>query len=249
MTTAMQLEVKDSGIAYLRMQDEAGKNVFNDDFVQSFIGSVDQLETLYKPKVLILSGLTDVFCGGAEKQNLIDLCDGKIHVKDLLISERLLDVPFPVIAAMEGHAVGGGLMLAVCSDIVLAAQESRYGVVFMNLGFTPGMGCTQLLSELVGPFVANEMMYTGKCYKGRVLAQMHTQINYILPKAEVLPKAENIALQISEKSLKSINLLKQTLSLKKKKLLAQARVHEDLMHRLSFAFPETRKTIEDLYGK
>jgi len=245
----MQIDVNDNGIAYLKMQDDAGKNVFNDDFIHSFIGSMDQLETIYKPKVLILSGLTDVFCGGAEKQSLIDLCDGKIHVKDLLLSERLLNVPFPVIAAMEGHAVGGGLMLAVCSDIVLAAQESRYGVVFMNLGFTPGMGCTQLLAELVGPFAANEMMYTGKCYKGRNLAQMHTQINYILPKAQVLPMAETIARQISEKNLKSINLLKRTLSLKKKKLLAEARVAEDLMHRLSFAFPETRKTIEDLYGK
>ena len=249
MTAALQLDVKDSGMAYLKMRDEAGKNVFNDDFIQSFIAGMDRLETQYKPKVLILSGLADVFCGGAEKQSLIDLCDGKIRVKDLLISERLLNVPFPVIAAMEGHAVGGGLMLAACSDIVLAAQESRYGVVFMNMGFTPGMGCTRLLAELVGPFVANEMMYTGKCYKGRVLAQMHTQINYILPKAQVEPKAKDIALQICEKNLPSLNLLKQTLSLKKKKLLAEARVQEDLMHRLSFAFPETRKNIEDLYGK
>jgi polyketide biosynthesis enoyl-CoA hydratase PksI len=249
MSPALQLDVDDNGIGYLKMHDEAGKNVFNDDFVQALIGSLDQLETRYKPKVLILSGLPEVFCGGAEKQNLIDLCDGKIHVKDLLISERLLALPFPVIAAMEGHAVGGGLMLAVCSDIVLAALESRYGTVFMTMGFTPGMGCTTLLAELMGPFIANEMMYTGKCYKGRTLARMNTQINYILPKTEVLPKAENIALHISEKNLKSINLLKQTLTLKKKKLLAEARVQEDLMHRLSFSFPETRKTIEDLYGK
>ncbi len=249
MNNRIKIEVKDNGIAYLRMQDEAGKNVFAEDFIRQLISGIDQLESRYKPKALILSGLPDVFSGGAGKQNLFDLCDGKIHVNDLLISEHLLNVSCPVIAAMEGHAVGGGLMLAVCADIVIAARESRYGAVFMSLGFTPGMGCTQLLAELMGPFIANEMMYTAKSYKGRELAEKATQINYILPKAEVMPKAENIALQISEKSVKSIYLLKQTLSAKKKKLLIEARVQEDLMHRLTFADPETRKRIEELYGR
>ncbi len=249
MSGIIKLEVKDNGIAYLKMKDEANKNIFSDDFIRELITGIDELENNYQPKVLILSGLPEVFSGGAEKQNLLDLCDGKIHVKDLLISERLVNTPFPVIAAMEGHAVGGGFIMAVCSDIVIAARESRYGVVFMALGFTPGMGCTRLLPELVGDFVANEMMYTGKAYKGRELAEKNTQINYILPRTEVMAKAENIALQIIEKNVKSIQLLKHALNAKKKKLLIEARVQEDFMHKLSFAFPETRKTIEEIYRK
>lgn len=249
MTTKIKLTVNDSGIAHIRMQDEETKNVFADDFIHELISTIDTLENEHDAKVLILSGLPDVFSGGADKQNLLDLSEGKIHVKDLLISERLISTPFPVIAAMEGHAVGGGFMMAVCSDMVVAARESRYGVVFMSLGFTPGMGCTKLLSELVGSNVANEMMYTGKLFKGRELIEKNTQINYIVPKAEVLEKAGNIALQISDKNVKSINLLKQSISARKKKLLIDARAQEDLMHRLSFAYPETRQTIDELYGK
>jgi len=249
MSGIVTIEVKDNGIAYLKMQDKKDKNTFSDDFVHEIIAGLDHLENNYQPKVLILSGLPEVFSGGAEKQNLLDLCDGKIHVKDLLISERLVNTPFPVIAAMEGHAVGGGFIMAVCSDIVIAARESRYGVVFMALGFTPGMGCTRLLPELVGNYIANEMMYTGKTYKGRELAEKSTQINYILPQAEVITKAENIALQIIENNVKSIQLLKHALSAGKKKLLIEARVQEDFMHKLSFAFPETKKTIEELYRK
>ncbi len=249
MNPRISLTVRDDGVAHLRMQDKANQNVFSDDFIRELIESLDWLAQNEQVKVLILSGLPEVFSSGADKQNLLDLCAGKIHVKDLLISERLLEMPFPVIAAMDGHAVGGGFIMAVCSDLVIAASESRYGVVFMSLGFTPGMGCTKLLAELVGPYIANEMMYTGKCFKGRELAEKGTNINYILPKAEVMPQAENIGLQISEKNVKSIRLLKQALSASKKKLLIEARVQEDTMHRISFAFPETKKMIEESYGK
>jgi polyketide biosynthesis enoyl-CoA hydratase PksI len=196
---------------------------------------------------MVLSGLPDVFSGGAEKQTLLDLADGKLRVRDLLVSERLVGTPFPVIAAMEGHAIGGGLIMAVCCDIVVAARESRYGTVFMNMGFTPGMGCTGILQELFGPFIANEMMYTGKRFRGSELEDKSTNINYIVPKSEVLSKANDIALQISEKNIESVYLLKYALSARKKKLLIDARVQEDFMHRLSFGFPETKETIQSYY--
>ncbi len=247
MTEKIITRMDDNSIAYLKMNDIEEKNTFSDDFIAGLIKGLAKI-TAMKPKVLILSGLEDVFSGGAEKQNLIDLCNGKIHVKDLLISEKLINTPFPVIAAMEGHAVGGGLVIAACCDIVIAARESRYGAVFMLMGFTPGMGCTTLLSELVGPFIANEMMFTGKRFKGSELARKSTNINYILPKKEIINKAEDIAWQISENNIKSIYLLKNTLSAKKKKLLIEARQQEDLMHKISFAFPETREAVEEFYA-
>ncbi|MBN1271375.1 MAG: enoyl-CoA hydratase/isomerase family protein [Candidatus Aminicenantes bacterium] len=240
-------QVEKNGVATLRMNDAATNNTFTDEFISGFIQCLERIEEA-EPKVLILQGLPQVFCAGAEKRNLLDLCEGRILVKDLLISEKLVQVPFPVIAAMEGHAVGGGFVMAMCCDIVLAARESRYGVVFMSLGFTPGMGCTTLLPELVGPFLANEMMYTGKRFKGRELAERSTNINYILPRKEILPKAKEIALRISEINRKSLTILKNTLAARKKKLLIEARLQEDLMHRISFAYPETKKAVEELYA-
>jgi polyketide biosynthesis enoyl-CoA hydratase PksI len=247
MSERILTRMEENGCAYLVMNDREKNNTFSDDFIAELITGIEKIESR-KPKVLILQGLPDVFSGGAEKKNLIDLCDGKVHVKDLLISEKLVHVPFPVIAAMEGHAIGGGLVMAMCCDIVLAAKESRYGVVFMMLGFTPGMGCTTLLPEMVGPFIANEMMFTGKRFKGSELAKKSTNINYILPKNEIMAKAEDIAQQICEKNIESTYLLKNTLSKNKKKLLVEARLQEDLMHRISFAFPETRAAIEEFYA-
>jgi len=235
------------GIAHIRMRDQERNNVFSDELIHGIIDAIDQLESDKRTKVAILEGLPDVFSGGAEKETLLALAEGELRVKDLLISERLIASEFPIIAAMEGHAVGGGFVMALCCDIVIAARESRFGTVFMNMGFTPGMGCTTLLSSLVGPFVANEMMYTGKRFRGAELAEKSTNINYILPRSKVAQKAHDLALQIAEKNVASIHLLKYALSASKRKLLVDARLQEDLMHRLSFGFPETREVIDGFY--
>jgi len=234
-------------ITTLYMHDVEGENVFSHDFVAAFLTVLNAVEKA-QPRVLILRGLQSTFSGGADKDSLMDLANGKLVVRDLIISERLIGCRFPIIAAMEGHAMGGGFVIALCSDIMIASLEARYGTVFMNMGFTPGMGTTTLLQEAVGPYVANEMMLTGKRYRGKELAAKGTNINYIIPRTEVLKKAGDIALQIAEKNPKSVQLLKYSLAAPKKKLLIDARLQEDMMHAISFAYPETRQIINELYA-
>jgi len=243
----MKIRQEPSGITWLHMDDREGRNVFSHRFIQEFLGALENVEAKGGTKVLVVQGREDIFCGGAEKKALLDLCDGKAAVIDLVICERLLETSFPVIAAMEGHGIGGGLAMALCCDIVIAARESRYGAVFMNMGFTPGMGCSVLLADLVGPYLAEEMLFTGKRFRGSELASRATNINYIVSRKEVKEKARDIAEQIAEKDIRSIGLLKRSLSARKKKLLVEARLQEDLMHRISFSFPETRQTIEEQY--
>jgi polyketide biosynthesis enoyl-CoA hydratase PksI len=235
-------------IATVFMHDIEGQNVFSHAFVEDFLKVLNAVEEVM-PRVVILRGLQSTFSGGADKESLMELASGKIVVRDLVISERLVNCRFPIIAAMEGHAMGGGFVIGLCSDIIVAAREARYGTVFMNMGFTPGMGTTTLLQGAVGSYIANEMMFTGKRYKGRELAEKGTNINYILPRAEVLDKARDIALQIAEKNPKSVQLLKYSLAAPKKKLLIDARLQEDMMHALSFGYPETKKIIDDLYAR
>jgi polyketide biosynthesis enoyl-CoA hydratase PksI len=235
------------GIVFLKLNDVKRQNKFADDFIDRFLAVLEAIEAKGDTKVLVIHGLPGVFCAGADKKNLLALCDGTVHVKDLAVSRRLLDVPFPVIAAMEGHAVGGGLMLAVCCDMVIAARESRYGASFMELGFTPGMGCTQLLEQLVGPYVAAEMMFTARLFKGSELAGKGVNINAIVPRIDVMKSATEMAKRIAEKNRESLCLLKYAMASRRKKLLIDAQINEDLMHRISFAFPQTRKNIEEMY--
>lgn len=246
MSDIIQTTIQENGIALVAMLDSENANTFHPQFIDQLMAALDHIQDI-RPKVLILQGEPEIFSAGASKQNLLDLCCGKITAKDFLISERLLNLPCPVIAAMEGHGVGGGLIIGLCCDLVIAALESRYGATFMSLGFTPGMGCTTLLVEMVGPFLAAEMMFTAKTFRGRDLAQRRTNINYIVPRHEVMATAQNLASQFTDKSIESLYMLKETLVQRKKTLLVQARLQEELMHKVCFASTSTLDIVRQNY--
>ncbi len=242
------LRIDAEGIAHLQLLDDDAGNLLSPAFVAAFGGALDQLQTDGHIRVCVLSGGSEVFCGGADRETLLRVCDGATSVSELQLPERLLDTPVPIIAAMEGHAVGGGLALAAACDLVVAARESRYGAVFMNMGFTPGMGATVLLPEFLGPYVADEAMYTGKLYRGAELARKGTRINAIVPRADVMSTAMELAQRIAEKGTQSIRLLKTALAARRRQMLGVAREQEDVMHRVCFALPETRRAIEAEYA-
>ena len=234
-------------IGVLSMHDEASKNTFTDAFVDDFIELLTTLQTDKHYKAIILKGLPDVFCAGASKEALMSIFGGGLEVKDLALSELLINIPVPVIAAMEGAALGGGFVVALCADIVLMNEKKMYGTNFTNMGFSPGMGCTRLLQGLVGDFVANEMMFRGRLMKGREY-RGRSLINYILPKNEIVDKAVDIAMDIAEKPHQTLHVLKYSLALKKKQLLLDARVQEDFMHKITFGSPEVKGIIEKMYN-
>jgi polyketide biosynthesis enoyl-CoA hydratase PksI len=93
------------------------------------------------------------------------------------------------------------------------------------------------------------MMYTGRRYRGRELAEKGANINFIVPKEEVMKKAGDVARTIAERNPKSLYLLKYAVNAPKRKLLIDARLQEDMMHTISFGYPETQKAIEELYAE
>lgn len=246
MKRRIRTSMDEHGIAELMMDDEETANAFCPDFFSEFEQGLAEIER-FGPKALILRGRTDVFSSGASRRELIAICEGKLCARNMTIAEQLLDFPFPTIAAMEGHAVGGGLALALCCDMIVAAEESRYGAPFMAIGITPGMGCTALLAEAVGPFLAAEMMYTARSYRGSELAARATNINRIVPRESVLAEARDLALQIADKNREALRMLKETLAVRKKQLLARARAQEDIMHKLCVATGDTRKAIDEWF--
>src|SRR5687768_12146328 len=119
-------------------------------------------------RVVLLEGGTTYFSAGGSRQLLVGP-DAEQAVPELVaaIPRVLLDVEVPLIAVAAGHALGGGLGIALCCDLMLLAEESLYGANFVALGFPPGMGSTVLLAEAVGEPLAREMLFTGRVMKGR----------------------------------------------------------------------------------
>lgn len=244
----IKIENYSDTIAIFNMNDSEANNTFTEEFINEMIIKLNLLQNDKKYKSVILKGLPNIFCAGAAKSELMKLFKGELSVKDLILSELLLQIPVPVISAMEGGAVGGGLVVGLCSDIIIMAERSMYGGGFADLGFSPGMGYTRLLQGLVGDYIANEMIYTGKMYKGRVFKDK-SLVNYVLPKEEVFKKAIEIAEIISEKPRNTLTTMKYSLTLKKRQLLMEARVHEDFMHKITFNQKEVQEIIQARYSE
>jgi polyketide biosynthesis enoyl-CoA hydratase PksI len=244
----INFSVDQSGIAHLKMLDKEGKNGLTPHFVEQLIDSLEELKSDERVKVIIMSGLADVFCSGADLDTLIKLCKREIQPVDIVLSKMILDMPVPVISAMEGHAIGGGLALGLCADIAILAKESRYGCSFINMGFTPGMGITKLMEHYMSPAIAQEMQYTGDFYQGKDLIGK-TNINYILPKAEVFQKASTLAEGIAEKPRKALSVLKRYQSMQRRKMFEETYTIETMMHELTFNEEEILKIIKENYVK
>lgn len=234
------------GVYRLRMNSDATRNTLTNDFCTDLMVEIEQLARDPDVRVLLLTGATEVFCAGGSLETLRAVAEGDFEVKDLALPRVLLGFPLPVIGAVRGHAVGGGLALALCCDITVAAEDRRYGANFMAMGFTPGMGVTALLPALAGYSMAAEMMFTARFYTGRELAGRGL-FTHVVPGADVEMCAEDIARRISEKPRDVLELLKETLSAPRRAALEAAISREHLMHRICFDREGTRNRIEAEY--
>lgn len=234
------------GVAVLTMRDAAGKNAFSRAFAAALTGAFADVGRRADVRVCVIAGLPEVFSAGGDRDVLAGLADGTIAPYDLVLTRALLEVPVPTIAAMAGPAVGGGLVLGLACDMVVMARESRYGANFMDLGFTPGMGATRLVQFAFGEYVGAEMLYGGQYFRGAELAG-RGQINAVVPRAEVLPRALDMAARIADKPRHALLLLKRALALPRRRAFEEARTVESMMHEVCFADPETAARIRSNY--
>jgi polyketide biosynthesis enoyl-CoA hydratase PksI len=232
-----------NGIARVIMADAAGANALGEEMVGALRDAFERIDRATDVRVVVLSGEGDTFSSGAPRALLMRLAAGELRPTDIVLPKLLLDCPVPVIAAMAGHATGGGFALGLAADIAVISEESRYGFTFMNLGFTPGMGTTRLCEHTLSPAVAHELLYTGELRRGSHFAG--SGINHIVPREQVEPIALDVAARIADKPRPAITALKRTLSLPRRQAFEQSITQESLLHQLTFAAAAQR--IQDDY--
>jgi 2-(1,2-epoxy-1,2-dihydrophenyl)acetyl-CoA isomerase len=159
-----------------------------------------------KVRAVILTGAGRAFCAGVDLEHLKAHDQGKSASKGPRLGEEdflrklpleMLDYPKPIIAAINGHAVGVGMTMVMPCDIRIAAEDAKLGFVFARLGILPGLGSTHLLPNLVGMARAQELVLTGKKILGKEAAEIGL-VNQSAPTNEVLPTARAIAEQMAE---------------------------------------------------
>ncbi len=235
-------------IVQVTMQDRAHKNTFSEDLIHGLIQAFEAIRANSDYKVVILTGYDTYFASGGTKEGLLALYEGKTKFTDMNIYSLALDCQIPVIAAMQGHGIGGGFVLGLYADFVILSRESVYTTNFMKYGFTPGMGATYIISRKLGLALAEELLITANNYRGAELEQRRIPFP-VLPRKDVLGHAYQLARQVAEKPRVSLITLKDHLVAPLRNQLPEIIEQEVAMHEKTFHQPEVKERIMALFGK
>lgn len=238
----------EAGIVQVRMQDRVNKNTFTNALIAGLTDTFASLKNREYCKAVILTGYDTYFSSGGTQEGLRDLYDGKFKFTDKDLYSLALNCPVPVIAAMQGHGIGGGFVMGMFADFVILARESLYTANFMKYGFTPGMGSTFILPKKLGIGLAEEMMLTAGNYRGEDLHRRGVPFP-VLPRENVLDHARELARSLAEKPRVSLVALKDHLVAPLRAELPAFIEQEVAMHELTFHQPEVRDRIEAFFGK
>jgi enoyl-CoA hydratase len=146
---------------------------------------------------LIVTGSDKAFAAGADISEMAEATPAEVKERNVQQYWRAIsDCPKPLIAAVEGHALGGGLELALCADIIVAGEGARLGLPEVKLGILPGGGGTQRLARLVGLKRAMLLLMTGRMF-GAAEALAMGVISEMAPAGQALPRALEIATEIA----------------------------------------------------
>lgn len=234
------------GIVQITMQDRVNKNTFSDGLIVGLSAAFKRVNASAEYKAVILTGYDSYFASGGTQESLLQIQERRIKFTDSDLYSLALDCPIPVIAAMQGHGIGGGFAMGLFSDFVILSQESIYTTNFMKYGFTPGMGATLILPRKLGFSLAHEMLLSAKTYYGNELKQRGVAFP-VLPRAEVVPYARELAETLAEKPRISLVTLKDHLVSELRAELPRFIEREVAMHEKTFHQPEVRNLIASNY--
>ena len=166
--THLRLERPSEGVALLTLDNPEMRNAMSDEMTSSWVAAVDELAADRSVRVVVVTGAGSAFCSGGNTSWIASEPDATVDaLRDRMmpfyrawLSVRRLEVP--TIAAVNGHAIGAGLCLAMACDIRYAAAGARLGVPFTRLGMHAGMAGTWLLPEIVGAAAARDLLLTGR---------------------------------------------------------------------------------------
>lgn len=168
----LRLERPSPGVARLVLDNPAQRNAMSDGMTASWTRAIDELAADRDVRVVVVTGEGSAFCSGGNPAWIAGEPDAEVdYLRTRMIgfyrawlSIRKLEVP--TIAAINGHAVGAGLCMALACDIRYAATGARMSVPFVRLGMNPGMAATYLLPDAIGEAAARELLLTGRAVEG-----------------------------------------------------------------------------------
>ena len=185
----VRVEIED-GAATIRL-DRPKMNVLNAQVQDELTAAAREVSTDDAVRAVILYGGERVFAAGADIKEMADMSYAQMSEHSARLQEfttALAAIPKPVIAAISGYALGGGLEVALTADFRVAGESAKLGQPEIQLGIIPGAGGTQRLTRLIGPAKAKDLIFSGRHVTADE-AQGLGLVDRVVPDADVYPVA------------------------------------------------------------
>ena len=201
------IEISDK-IAVVTLNRPQALNALNKELLGEISSFLDEAENNPEIRVLILTGSGEKsFVAGADIKEFSDFnaSQGELLAKEgqEKVFDKLENFPKPIIAAVNGFALGGGLELAMAAHFRIASENAKLGLPEVTLGLIPGYGGTQRLPKLVGKGRAAQMIFTAEMIPAQRAFEIGL-VNEVVSQAELLDRAKAIASKIASNSSTAI---------------------------------------------
>jgi enoyl-CoA hydratase/carnithine racemase len=196
-TDVLLVEYPADDIVVLRLNRPQVRNALNLDLRIRLTDEITRHADDPKVRCLVMTGSEKVFAAGADIGEMAEAGPIEVMARNVQKYWRIImDCPKPLIAAVEGYALGGGLELALCADIIVAGESARFGLPEVKIGILPGGGGTQKLARLVGRQRAMLLLMTGRMFSAAEALGMGV-IGEMAPAGQALARAIEIAREIA----------------------------------------------------
>jgi len=186
-------------------------NALNRQMVSEVLAAMEELDRDKQIKVIVLAGKGRAFAAGADIDEMLDADAISLETLNQFTDwDRLAWIKKPIIGAIHGFALGGAFELALCCDMLFAAENAEFGFPEVNLGIMPGAGGTQRLTKLVGKAKAMEWVMSGKRITAKE-ALRYGVINSTFSEEVLMEETMKFAATIANQAPLAVRLIKESI--------------------------------------
>lgn len=231
----------DEGVATITLNRPEALNALSAGMLEDMMAALDFLDTREDVAVLLITGNRKAFAAGADIKEMIDVQYLDALATDFLARwNRVATQRRPTIAAVAGYALGGGCELAMMCDIIIAANNARFGQPEIKIGTIPGLGGTQRLTRLVGRAKAMDLVLTGRMMEADE-AERAGLVSRVVPLDDLQSEARETARTIAAYSRSAIALARECVDAAVNTTLDQGMKTEKRAFHSLFGTPDQRE--------
>jgi enoyl-CoA hydratase len=205
-----------NGISILTINRPGFKNALDGRTYDEFALAVDKVKNDTGTRVLVITGVENSFCSGidlayAKALTELSQIEFMAMMKKVQATFMFENLSIPVIAAVNGYALGNGCDIALAADFIYAAESAVFSMAYTNVGMIPDLGGTFRLTRLVGPSIAKELILTGDRFTASRALEIR-MISRVLPDAELMGSVMSFSEKLAKRAPIAMSMAKRSIN-------------------------------------